>query len=103
MTNSLSRPVLNQRLIEALPPDITLQFNTKLARVDFQARKAYRVTREKSAASMPGEETEAAFRTRTGEMRADKGDKEIEKPFDLVVGCDGTWSKVRAEIMRVER
>ena len=23
--------------------------------------------------------------------------------FDLVVGCDGSWSKVRSEMMRVER
>jgi kynurenine 3-monooxygenase len=23
--------------------------------------------------------------------------------FDLIVGCDGSWSKVRTEMMRVER
>jgi 2-polyprenyl-6-methoxyphenol hydroxylase-like FAD-dependent oxidoreductase len=23
--------------------------------------------------------------------------------FDLVIGCDGSWSKVRQEMMKVER
>ncbi|RXK35051.1 kynurenine 3-monooxygenase [Tremella mesenterica] len=75
-SNSISRPVLNQRLVEALPLEIKMRFNTKLSRLDLHSRKAY---------------------------FTEHGEEEEVKDFDLIIGADGTWSKVRQEMKRVER
>lgn len=34
---------------------------------------------------------------------AEDSAKPRECEFDLVIGCDGSWSKVRESMMRVER
>jgi hypothetical protein len=104
--NSISRPILNQRLLESLPSDITIRFNTKLSRLDLDSRTAWASSPEKSK-PMPGQEDD------DGEIggetkRKDKGKRKVVEDekgtrFDLVVGCDGSWSKVRSEMMRVER
>jgi len=85
--NSISRPVLNQRLLEALPEGIDVRFETKVSRIDFRSRTAWGAGTGKRGQVQPGQENEGAEGTR----------------FDLVIGCDGSWSKVRSEMMRVER
>jgi kynurenine 3-monooxygenase len=100
---SISRPVLNQRLVEALPTDIAFRFNTKLGGIDFKKRLAYGVGVAKRA--KPGDEDDDGRIAGDGKVREYKSEQEDEvgTGFDLVVGCDGTWSRVRSEMMRVER
>lgn len=114
--NSISRPILNQRLVEALPSDIKARFNVKLSRIDFKSRRAYALARSspnKKADSVPGQEEAQTQGTggkleKTGHGSRGKAasnwvEDEDGTAFDLVVGCDGSWSKVRSEMMRVER
>lgn len=90
--NSLPRPLLNQKLLQSLPTTIHLRFETKLARIDFTKRIAY--PKQARTVVKPGEEVENSLKE-TDEMKG--------VGFDLVVGCDGSWSKVRQEMMRVQR
>nr|XP_019014790.1 kynurenine 3-monooxygenase [Kwoniella pini CBS 10737]OCF53571.1 kynurenine 3-monooxygenase [Kwoniella pini CBS 10737] len=78
--NSIGRPLLNQRLVESLPDAIKIRFQTKLSRVDLNNKIAF-------AQNAKGEDKE----------------DESGTPFDLIIGCDGSWSKVRTSIMRMER
>ncbi|WWC58433.1 kynurenine 3-monooxygenase [Kwoniella dejecticola CBS 10117] len=77
--NSIGRPLLNQRLVESLPPSIKIRFQTKLSRVDLDTKIAYGSSPEQKDADEHG------------------------TPFDLIIGCDGSWSKVRTSMMRMER
>jgi kynurenine 3-monooxygenase len=100
---SLSRPILNQRLVEALPSDVKIRFKTKLSRIDLKKRLAWGIGAEGGKAYKLGDEA--------GGSTGDKSDgrKEVAEEdskgtgFDLVVGADGSWSKTRSEMMRVER
>jgi len=92
-SNSISRSVLNQRLIEALPEGIDIKFNTKLMHVDFDTNTAYGVATARGAGI--GEET--------AEGAADLASDKIQSKFDLIVGADGSWSKVRGETIRAQR
>jgi kynurenine 3-monooxygenase len=100
---SISRPVLNQRLVEALPDNITFRFNTKLGHIDFRKRVAYGVGVAKKVA--PGQEDDDGRIAGDGKVKEYKSGEEDREGtgFDLVIGCDGTWSKVRSEMMRAER
>ncbi|KAL7419911.1 kynurenine 3-monooxygenase, mitochondrial precursor [Cryptotrichosporon argae] len=94
---SISRSLLNQRLLEALPPAIRTRFNTKLARLDLHACVAYAESARKPV-DVGDEHGDGKSGKDEPDGQADKGTN-----FDLVVGADGSWSKVRAEMMRVER
>ncbi|WVR05750.1 kynurenine 3-monooxygenase [Kwoniella sp. DSM 27419] len=110
--NSIGRPLLNQRLVESLPDDIKIRFNTKLSRVDFQSKQAFGTYPEKKQV-VPGEEHDDAAIAGGGGgggKKKDKGKgkermKEDDQPtgFDLIIGADGSWSKVRNAMMRMER
>lgn len=76
--NSLSRALLSIRMIRHLPSDITARFNTKLSYIDWNSNTAHTSSKDPSKPS-------------------------ISTQFDLVIGCDGSWSKVRQEMARVER
>ncbi|OCF33318.1 kynurenine 3-monooxygenase [Kwoniella heveanensis BCC8398] len=76
--NSIGRPLLNQRLVESLPDTIKLRFNTKLSRIDFDRKQAYGSSPEYKEAD------------------------DIGTGFDLIIGADGSWSKVRTAMMRME-
>lgn len=95
--HSLGRPILNQRLLEALPSDVTIRFHTKLSRVDFRRRTAWGVRAEGGGAYTLGDDK--GDKGKAGQGKED----EEETRFDLIVGADGSWSKVRQEMMRVER
>lgn len=89
-SNSISRSVLNQRLVEALPKSVKCRFNTKLVRVDWDSNTAYgRETR-------PG----AALGT---EQTSLMSDVTFETQFDIIFGADGSWSAVRGQMMRASR
>lgn len=90
-SNSISRSILNQRMIELLPSSVEARFNTKLSRIDFANGTAHGVTTDRGAGL--GEETEDARET----------DTVVVSKFDLIAGADGSWSKVRGEIMRAQR
>ncbi|KAJ9110781.1 kynurenine 3-monooxygenase, mitochondrial precursor [Naganishia adeliensis] len=97
--NSLPRPLLNLRLIQALPTDsdrMKLRFETKLDRIDWRRNIAY--ARPKKGGK-PGEELAQGTNQEEKEGKQDSDSVE----FDLVIGCDGSWSKVRQEMMKVER
>ena len=99
--NSLPRPLLNLRLIQALPPSITLHFSTKLSHISWSDSTAYAKPSDsdKNAGEsvQPNEDERDDNNTRNKEAQGKKC------RFDLIVGCDGSWSKVRQEMMRVER
>lgn len=95
-SNSISRSVLNQRLVEALPKTIQTEFNVKLVRVDFATNTAYGVETRTGAALG----TEDAVRHHDG--AADEARK-LEARFDVILGADGSWSAVRQQIMRASR
>lgn len=106
--NSLPRPLLNLRLIQALPTDsdrMTIKFDTKLQKIDWDNNRAYGRQRvapaRREGNGKPGEEREQSYRE--GEKGRGAKEEEITADFDLVVGCDGSWSKVRQEMMKVER
>jgi kynurenine 3-monooxygenase len=110
--NSISRPVLNQRLLEALPEGIDVRFETKVSRIDFRSRTAWGAGTGKRGQVQPGQENEdgqvgggeKGEHARGKNQRAEKDTVDAEGTrFDLVIGCDGSWSKVRSEMMRVER
>ncbi|KAK8865840.1 kynurenine 3-monooxygenase [Kwoniella newhampshirensis] len=109
--NSISRPILNQRLVESLPTDIKLRFNAKLSNVDFAKRTAYGSSpadKKHKKKAVPGEEhDDGAIGAGGKEGKAEDkgGDKEDKEgtAFDLVIGCDGSWSKVRTSMMRMDR
>lgn len=92
--HSLGRPILNQRLLEALPRDVSIRFHTKLSRVDFRKRVAWGVAAEGGKAYTLGDDKGGS---------AQGGEDADGTAFDMVVGADGSWSKVRQEMMRVER
>ncbi|WVQ71023.1 kynurenine 3-monooxygenase [Cryptococcus sp. DSM 104548] len=93
--NSISRPILNQRLVQALPEGIKTRFNTKLERLDFKTKRAYASASKDGAVT--GEEAGEGHKE-SGTLREEEG-----TAFDLVIGCDGSWSKVRAAMMRIDR
>lgn len=100
---SLSRPILNQKLVEALPEDVKIRFKTKLSRIDFKKRRAWGIGAEGGKAYKLGDEAGgSAGDGSDGKKTVAEEDKE-GTGFDLVVGADGSWSKTRSEIMRVER
>ncbi|WWD17975.1 kynurenine 3-monooxygenase [Kwoniella shandongensis] len=113
--NSISRPILNQRLVESLPSSIKLRFNAKLSSVDFAHRKAYGASpsqehstkKKKTSALVPGEEDDDGAIGGGGKKSKSKGKEDHEDeegtPFDLIIGCDGSWSKVRTAMMRMDR
>jgi len=98
--------------VESLPSDIATRFNIKLSRIDFKSRKAYALSLPKSK-SVPGQEGSQTQGTGGDLEKTEHGSKGKAKnnwtedaegtAFDLVIGCDGSWSKVRSEMMRVER
>jgi kynurenine 3-monooxygenase len=53
----------------------------------------------------PGQEDDDGRIAGDGKVKEYKSGEEDRDGtgFDLVVGCDGTWSKVRSEMMRAER
>lgn len=94
--------------MEALPSEIKTRFNTKISHIDFASCHAYGVRRKEQTIA-PGQENDdgrVGGGTR-GEGRSKKREKSVEDEegtaFDLVIGCDGSWSKVRSEMMRVVR
>ncbi|KAK4687295.1 kynurenine 3-monooxygenase, partial [Tremellales sp. Uapishka_1] len=101
--NSISRPLLNLKLVQALPADIAIRFKTKLSRVDFKTNRAYGTGESKAV--VPGEEDDdGQIGGKESRIKKGKGREDEEgTPFDLIIGCDGSWSKVRSEMMRVER
>ena len=104
--NSISRPILNQRLLESLPEEIDTVFDVKLSKIDWKTRTAYGlVRRQKPKQKLPGQEDDdgKVGGGSRGEGSRDAGRDEIETRFDLIVGCDGSWSKVRSEMMRADR
>ncbi len=119
--NSVSRPLLNLHLVQSLPEEIPIRFDTKLARVDFKTNTAYPITSGKGKSKSPsgsgdaenlkpGEEGSQAIaadpsqKAKVAEStRGPTGEDEDGTQFDVIIGCDGSWSKVRNEMMRVER
>jgi kynurenine 3-monooxygenase len=96
--------------VESLPAaDIKTRFNIKLSRIDFKSRRAYASFQPKSkSGSLPGQEESQTQGTggdleNKGKAKSGWAEDEEGTPFDLVIGCDGSWSKVRSEMMRVER
>lgn len=110
--NSISRPILNQRLLESLPREIDIRFETKLAKVDFEARTAWGGSSAKGKQRPGQEDDDGAIASSSKDSKEDTTAKkrriEVEvdeegTKFDLIIGCDGSWSKVRTEMMRIER
>ena len=54
--HSLGRPILNQRLLEALPSEVSIRFQTKLSRVDFRKRVAWAIAAEGGKAYTLGDD-----------------------------------------------
>ncbi|CED84595.1 fad nad-binding domain-containing protein [Phaffia rhodozyma] len=79
--NSISRQIISQTLLDKVSahPSITVVFNRKIAKIDWARRRLFQ----------EGER---------GAWVEDGG----EEGWDLLVGADGNWSKVRSEIMRVQ-
>ncbi|WWD09231.1 kynurenine 3-monooxygenase [Kwoniella europaea PYCC6329] len=104
--NSIGRPLLNQRLVESLPAQIKIRFQTKLSRVDLNHRIAYGYRAEKEKKDVvTGEEHDDG---RIAGGNSEKGKTESKEDehgtkFDLIIGCDGSWSKVRTSMMRMDR
>ncbi|KAK6905528.1 kynurenine 3-monooxygenase [Kwoniella mangroviensis CBS 8507] len=104
--NSIGRPLLNQRLLESLPSQIKIRFQTKLSRVDLNNRIAFGSGAEKDKKDVvTGEEHDdgriAGGNSEKGKTKS-KEDEHGTK-FDLIIGCDGSWSKVRTSMMRMDR
>lgn len=118
---SISRPTINQRLVEALSDDIACRFSIKISRIDFKKRLAYGVGVDQKGKGRRPEHQGIDGKTRGGssgqaeederiagdgvvkEYKSGNDEDEEGTPFDLLLGCDGTWSKVRQEMMRIER
>ncbi|BEJ16773.1 hypothetical protein CspHIS471_0601740 [Cutaneotrichosporon sp. HIS471] len=96
-SNSIHRGLLNQRMVEALPAGVEVRFNTKLARVEFEQRTAHGVRTKR------GEPTLLDSPPETPQIPVLARAEKVDAEFDLVVGADGSWSKVRQEMMRAER
>jgi 2-polyprenyl-6-methoxyphenol hydroxylase-like FAD-dependent oxidoreductase len=101
--NSISRPILNQRLLEALPEGIKIRFETKLDRVDFTKRLAWGKRSGKGKKRPGQEDDDGAVGSPAALQTDDRGVDQDGTGFDLIIGADGSWSKVRSEMMRVER
>lgn len=107
--NSISRPLLNQRLVERLPAGVRTRFHTKLSRLDLRARRAW--GKNAGPRVQPGQEhDDGKVGGRQGGQGVDAGKseengREDKEPtaFDLIIGCDGSWSRVRTEMMRLDR
>ena len=101
--NSISRSLFNQRLLEALSPSIKTRFNTKLSHIDFRSNRAWGISVQVNV--QPGQEAEDSRAESSKDARRINVDEVDEHgtPFDLIIGCDGGWSKVRNEMTRVER
>ncbi|WVN85862.1 kynurenine 3-monooxygenase [Cryptococcus depauperatus CBS 7841] len=93
--NSISRSILNQKLVQSLPPEIVLKFNTKLDWVDFKTRHAF-CSQQQAANVIPGQEE-------NGKTSDSRKLEQGGTAFDLIIGCDGSWSKVRTAMMRADR
>lgn len=100
---SLSRPILNQRLVEALPAGVSIRFRTKLSRIDFKKRQAWGKEAEGGKAYTLGDEAGGSRGDKSDGRKETAGEDEKGTGFDLVIGADGSWSKTRSEMMRVER
>lgn len=100
---SLSRPILNQRLVEALPSDVKIRFKTKLSRVDFRKRRAWGIGAEGGKAYKLGDEAGGASGDKSDGKKEEAEEDHEGTGFDLIIGADGSWSKTRSEMMRVER
>jgi kynurenine 3-monooxygenase len=96
-SNSIHRGLLNQRMVEALPDEVEVRFNTKLARVEFGQRSAHGVRTKR------GEPTLLDSPPETPQIPVLAKAEKVDAEFDLIVGADGSWSKVRQEMMRAER
>ena len=74
--NSVDRSLLNLSLLNEIEslPDVSVEFDAKLSRIDFDKSELYFV-----------------------------GGSGQPSRFDLVVGCDGAYSKVREQMMRSSR
>lgn len=101
--HSLSRPILNQRLVEALPDGVKTRFRTKLSRIDFRKRLAWGRGAEGGKAYKLGDEAGGSRGDSSDGKKEQAGEDQEGTSFDLVVGADGSWSKVRSEMMHVER
>lgn len=96
-SNSIHRGLLNQRMVEALPAEVTVRFNTKLARVEFDQRTAHGVRTKRGEPALLDSPPE------TPQIPVLAKAEKVDSAFDLIVGADGSWSKVRQEMMRAER
>ncbi|WVQ62370.1 kynurenine 3-monooxygenase [Kwoniella botswanensis] len=104
--NSIGRPLLNQRLVESLPAQIKIRFQTKLSQVDLNNRIAFGSGAEKEKKDVvTGEEHDDGRIAGGNSEKGKTKSKEDERgtKFDLIVGCDGSWSKVRTSMMRMDR
>jgi kynurenine 3-monooxygenase len=58
---------------------------------------------EESQTQGTGGDLEQTSRGNKGKSKSSWTEDAEGTAFDLVIGCDGSWSKVRSEMMRVER
>ena len=84
-----------------MPAEIGLHFSTKLSHIDWTTRTAH--AKPSKSDKNAGESVQP--------NEDERDDDKVHNPsvagktydFDLIIGCDGSWSKVRQEMMRVER
>lgn len=84
-----------------MPPSITLHFSTKLSHISWPTSTAY--AKPSDSDKNAGESVQPNEDERDDTATRNKAARGKKCRFDLIVGCDGSWSKVRQEMMRVER